>query len=677
MSSAELAELKGVGPAVAKKLEAYGLKNVNDLVLNFPRRYEDYSHVVDIKDLKPGQVSIKAKIVQATGRYVRRGMHITEAVASDDSGSVRIVWFNQPYRASALKKNQEYYISGKYELSRQRFSILNPSAELVSSLPISTARIVPVYRETKDLKSPTLRKILGQIKGQIENIEDNLPTDIVKKHRLLAKAAALKQIHFPEKTKDIEQAKRRLGFEEVFGLSLAALLNKRQNQKETAHKIMFDERLAKKFVAELAYKLTDDQRKVIWQAYLDMQKTVPMNRLVQGDVGSGKTVVAAMAALMAIKNGYQAALMAPTEILARQHAETIHKMLKPLGMENQMVLLVGGMKQSEKKRARASIQDGRAKFLVGTHALITDKVDMHKLGLVIIDEQHRFGVRQRQELLKKAGKMPHMLSMTATPIPRSLALTLYGELDVSVISKKPNNRLPITTKIIPPSSRNELNQSIERQIDKGHQAFIVCPLITDSEILNINSAETVYKKISEREFKHRRVGLLHGRQRADEKEKIMKDFAQKKIDILVSTTVVEVGVDVPNATVMVIEGAERFGLAQIHQLRGRVGRGDEQGYCYLVPSEAKTSTYRLEALTRSSDGFMLAELDLELRGPGAIYGQAQHGQLDLRIANLSDTRLISEARQSAQEFIDGEYSLSDYPELKEHVNKYRTITTLN
>lgn len=408
-----------------------------------------------------------------------------------------------------------------------------------------------------------------------------------------------------------------------------------------------------------------------------MQKTTPMNRLVEGDVGSGKTVVAAMAAVMALADGYQIALMAPTELLARQHAETIHKLLTPLGKESDVALLVGGMKTKEKELVYEQISAGHARFIIGTHALIQERVDMQKLGLIVIDEQHRFGVEQRKKLMKKAGHMPHLLSLTATPIPRSLALTLYGELDISVIDAKPAGRQPVHTKICSPNSRASLNADLEKELEAGRQMFVVCPLITESTTSSSRSAEKVYEEFTKRDFKKWRIGLLHGKLKAQEKNEIMDRFVRHELDILVSTTVIEVGVDVPNASIMLLEAAERFGLSQIHQLRGRVGRGGHTGYCYLMMSDSKSPPKRLEALERIHDGFKLAELDLELRGPGAIYGTLQHGALDLRIAQLSDTKLIARARHAAQDFIEHADDLLQYPQLYKHVTDARAVTHLN
>jgi ATP-dependent DNA helicase RecG len=672
-----LTEVRGVGGELSKKFAVLGVKTVHDLIYFYPRRYDDYSDIQPISKIRPGVVTIKAVIKQAKGRYVRRGMHITEAVASDDSGSVRIVWFNQPYRAAALKSDQEYYISGEFALKSQRLSIMNPSAELVSSFPVNTARIVPIYRETKGLKSSQFRKCLSQVMGEIRTLPENLPSWIVDHYKLITHAQAIEAIHFPESAAALQAARLRLGFEEVFGLTLAALLNKYELLHDEAIAIPFDEKLAKEFVSHLPFSLTDAQRKVIWQIYKDIGKVQPMNRLVEGDVGSGKTVVATMAAVMAMKQGFQVAFMAPTELLARQHAETVHDLLKPLNLQDEVGLLVGGLKPAQKKTAQDRIKTGDMRFIIGTHALIQEKVDMHRLGFVVIDEQHRFGVDQRKALQAKAGHALHVLNMTATPIPRSLALTLYGELDISIIDVKPAGRKTIKTKIVSPNSRKQLNEKIEAELAAGRQMFVVCPLITESEALQAKSVEVVYEEMQKGAFKHRRIGLLHGKMKPEDKDAVMQQFASGKIDILVSTTVIEVGVNVPNATVMLIENAERFGLAQIHQLRGRVGRSEHQGYCYLMLGDSSEPSRRLRALESSSDGFALAELDLEIRGPGAIYGTMQHGQLDLRIAKLTDTKLIAAARRAAQEFIDRQEDLLQYKELHGRVQKLRAVTNLN
>jgi ATP-dependent DNA helicase RecG len=672
-----LRELSGVGDAQAQKFAVLGLKTAQDLLDYYPRRYEDYSALTPTNKLRPGIVTIEAVIKQAAGRYVRRGMHITEAVASDESGSVRLIWFNQSYRASSLKSGQRYFISGQYELSRQRFVIMNPSIERVSDFPVNTARILAVYRETKGLTSRQIRLAMQQVLTLTKALPETLPDWLLNEHKFMGRGEAITALHSPVTTQQIADAKRRLGFEEIFCLSLASLLNKQENQLEKALAIKFDVQLAKDFVKHLPFVLTDDQKRAVWQIYQDMKLPRPMNRLVEGDVGSGKTAVATMAALMVLAKGKQVALMAPTELLARQHAETIYKLLEPLGMESKVALLVGGLSPAQKVKAKHAIASGHAGFLIGTQALIQDQVDMHDLALIIIDEQHRFGVEQRKRLMAKAGHMPHVLSLSATPIPRSLALTLYGEMDISILAEKPSGRLPIITEIVSPNSRKQLYASIDGKIAAGRQMFVVCPLITESTNSETNSAETVYKQLSKHEFKHRRIGLLHGKLKTGEKLDIMERFVSHELDILVATTVIEVGVDVPNASIMMIENPERFGLAQLHQLRGRVGRDQEQGHCYLVLSDSQPPNRRLRALTTSQDGFKLAELDLSLRGPGAVYGTAQHGALDLRLAPISDTRLITLARRSAEQFLGRKEDLLHYKHLAITVNRLRAVTNLN
>lgn len=671
-----IASLKGVGEKLAQKLSLLGIKTKKDLIFYYPRKYDNFSEISKIHDLNPGSVTIRASIKQANGRYVRRGMHITEAVVSDDTGSVRLVWFNQPYRAKALKPGAEYFISGNYEISRGRFAIMNPGAELASDFPLNTARIVPIYRETKGLKSNQIRKIIASINKDIAKIPETLPEIVIQEEGLMPLGKALLGIHFPKSASDLDDARRRMSFDEVFTLVLSALINKKDNLKSLAPKIPFDEQLIKSFVDSLPYKLTDAQRKVAWQVFKDLEKNVPANRLIEGDVGSGKTIIAAMVCLLAAKQGMQAAVMAPTEILARQHFQTFSELLKPFGLGSKVHLLLGSMKPAQKTKVQKAIESSSFGVIIGTHSLIAEKANFKNLALVIIDEQHRFGVQQRKALLKKAGHIPHLVSMTATPIPRSLALTVYGELDISVIDQLPPGRKRPITKIIPPTSKPRLYKELDKSLEAGRQMFVVCPLISESDIMKYLSAEEVYKDFSERTFKHRRNALIHGKLKTDEKVKIMEDFTAGKIDILISTTVIEVGVNIPNASIMLIEGVERFGLAQVHQLRGRIGRGYHQGYCYLLMSDSSAPGRRIRALENTSDGFKLAELDLQIRGPGAIYGGAQHGILDLRLADISDTKLIAKARNAAENFLEAN-NLDDYPELSEEVYKNRTITSLN
>jgi ATP-dependent DNA helicase RecG len=673
---AAITEVKGVGPAMAGKFKMLGIRTVADLIDYYPRRYDDYSAVTPIASLQPGPVTLRATIQSATGRYVRRGMHITEAVASDDSSSVRLVWFNQPYREAALKRDQEYYISGNFELRRGRFSITNPSMELVSDFPLNTARIVPIYRETKGLKSAQIRAAIGSVTKLIEDLPETLPEWLLDQQDLMPLADAMLAVHFPESSEHLKAARHRLGFEEVFSLNLASLMNKLEIEGEQAPPVPFEESLAKKFVAALPFTLTDSQRSVVWQIYQDMQRDQPMNRLVEGDVGAGKTVVAAMAALMVLRHGHTVALMAPTELLARQHAATLQKLLEPLGYGDHVGLLVGSLSTAQKKNAHQAIEAGSMRFIVGTHAVIQDAVVAHNLELVIIDEQHRFGVGQRKALQAKAGHMPHVLSLTATPIPRTLALTLYGELDISILGVKPVGRLPVVTEIIPTTDRLKLYDRVEKELDAGRQMFVVCPLVSESDMLDAEAAEKVYEDLRTKRFRKRRVGLLHGKMKAEAKQTVMQQFVAHEIDILVATTVIEVGVDVPNATVMILENAERFGLSQIHQLRGRVGRSSHQGYCFMMLGDNSPPSKRLEALVRTDDGFKLAELDLKLRGPGAIYGTFQHGQLDLRIAQLTDTHLLVAARKAAEDFLERD-DLVHYTELQNRISRLRAVTNLN
>jgi ATP-dependent DNA helicase RecG len=516
---------------------------------------------------------------------------------------------------------------------------------------------------------------LSELRTLIVNLPETLPTDIVKSGRLLSRGEAYLAIHFPRTASDVEKARERLGFEELFELLLASQLNRQENAKLEGWHIPFNQLVVKAFVAKLPFKLTGAQRLAAWEILQDFEKATPMNRLLQGDVGSGKTVVAGLAARQAAHEGFQTALMAPTEILAEQHADTLQKLLLPFGVK--VGLLTGSVKGAARKALYKAISEGNVQVIVGTHALIQATVIFKKLGFVVIDEQHRFGVNQRQELLKKSLRMPHLLAMTATPIPRSLALTVYGELDMSILNESPNGRLPIVTKLWSPNSRAQLYELIDSEMEKGRQAYVICSLIDNNPDNELKSVQAEYKKLQNSVFKHRRIGLLHGKLDAEEKSAVMRQFASGQLDVVVSTTVVEVGVDVPNATVMLIEDADQFGLSQLHQLRGRVGRSEHQSYCYLVTSTSTKPSQRLKEIERSNDGFYLAEVDLKLRGPGEIYGSAQHGALNLQVATLADSKLIKRAQLAAHGFIDSGQNLLDYRELASHVRQYQRLTTLN
>ncbi len=668
--------LRGVGPKLAQDLNGAGIYTLGDLIDYWPRRYDDYSSVLPVSKIKPGLVNIKGRFSNLSQRRSKRGLHLTEGLFSDDSGGVKVVWFNQPYRISGLKKDEEYYLRGDFGLKAGSLNIVNPSIELVRE--VSDAAIIrPVYRETKNLKSNLLRKLLSQIEPVFDQITETLPDWLLEDNNLTARSKALHDLHLPDSQQAIIKARERLAFEEVLQMQLAGELIKRDLGEGQAPVIEFSQQLAQEFVAELPFKLTDDQRRSVWQIYQDMSDSSPMNRLVEGDVGSGKTVVACMAALMAIRAGYQVLFMAPTEILARQHAASLAKLLDHTPWASQIGLLIGALKPAQKRELHQRIKDGECKLVVGTSALIQDAVATDNVALVIIDEQHRFGVDQRSKLKTKAGLFPHVLCMTATPIPRTLALSLYGELSVTQLKSMPSGRQPIVTEIILPTAKASLYKLIDQKINEGRQAFIVCPVIEDNPDNSFVSAEKLYADLSKGFFKHRRLGLLHGGLKADEKDQVMQSFKKGDIELLVSTTVIEVGVDVPNASVMVVESAERFGLAQIHQLRGRVGRGEHQGFCYLVPSPDQPISKRLRVLSYISDGFRLSEIDLELRGPGAIYGVKQSGALDLRIASLDDQAQISRAKNAAVEFVDRGESLLKYPQLDQRVKHFRSVRNLN
>ena len=673
--SSSIDKVKGVGPKTAEQLHSSGIDTVEDLLVFLPRRYDDFSDVTLISDIKPGKATIKAKCESISTRQVRRGLRLTTATLSDDSGKLQAVWFNQPYRATQLKSDEEFYFSGEFEFKYNRYQLANPSAEKVSDTPVQTDRVLPVYRQIKGLKSQVVRKIINELKPLMTMVPETLPGNVVAGNKLASRSEALLGLHFPKTNSDIELGRRRFAFEELFQLLLASQYNKQANNRLEGWSIPFHQDSVKKFVANLPFELTNSQRLSAWEIIQDFERSTPMNRLLQGDVGSGKTVVAGLAMREAARAGMQSALMAPTEILASQHAETLSRLLEPFGVT--VGLLTGSVKSGARKELLHQIANGGVDIVIGTHALIQDSVEFHQLGFVVIDEQHRFGVNQRQQLLSKSVKMPHLLSMTATPIPRSLALTVYGELDVSVLRDMPKGRKPIETHLWSPNSRAQLYTKIDEQIEQGRQVYIICSLIDDNPENDTKSVQEEYKRLSGSVFKHRNIGLLHGKLKSDEKDQIMSKFSTGELDILISTTVVEVGVDVPNATVMMIENADQFGLSQLHQLRGRVGRSDLQSYCYLMMSDSKKPSQRLREIEKSNDGFYLAEVDLRLRGPGEIYGKAQHGALNLQVASLADTKLISEAQSAARDFVESGDDLVQYKQLADQVRYYQRLTTLN
>lgn len=670
-----LDKIKRVGPKTAEQLAAAGLHTVGDLIEFLPRRHEDFTEVVKIADIHPGKMTIRARCEKIATRPVRRGLKLTTATLADETGKLQAIWFNQPYRETQLKSGDEFFFSGEFEFNYNKYQLTNPSAEAASEVPVQADRMVPVYRVVKGLKSLTVRKIMNELRPLMSMLPETLPEALIEREKLMPRGDALLTMHFPKAPQDVAQARERLAFEELFQLLLASQLNKQENAKLTGWAIPFEQSVVAEFVKQLPFALTDAQRRAAWEIIQDFEREVPMNRLLQGDVGAGKTVVAGLAARQAAHHGFQTAVLAPTEILASQHAETLSRLLEPFGVT--VGLLTGSVKGTARKTLYEQIASGGVQVVVGTHAIIQEAVTFHRLGFVVIDEQHRFGVNQRQALLTKSERMPHLLAMTATPIPRSLALTVYGELDVSILNQLPKGRKPIETKIWSPVSRDALYAKIDSELAAGRQAYVICSLIDDNPDNDIKSVEAEFKKLRNSVFGHRRIGLLHGKLAADEKDSVMRAFAAHELDILVSTTVVEVGVDVPNATVIMIENADRFGLSQLHQLRGRVGRSSHQSYCYLVTSDTSKPSQRLKEIEKSNDGFYLAEVDLKLRGPGEIYGRAQHGALNLQIATLADTKLIARASKEAKWFAETGQDLLHYKQLAAQVEHYQRLTTLN
>jgi len=669
--------IKGIGQAQLDKFSSINIYTIADLIDYFPRKYIDYSHLTKISELQPGEISIKAKIDKVSNRYTRRGLVITEATAFDDSGIVKIIWFNQAYRKKSIIQDREYLINGRFGLFSGRLVINSPSLELVSDFPVNGARIVPIYKASKLISSRLIRLTMAKIFRSNFKVNEYLPQSIVKKNHLIDYFQALKQIHFPDSFSDLEQAKKRIAFNEVLNLFIASHLNRQQLSLHHSLKIKPDLSLINKFIDSLPFNLTNSQKQVSWQIMLDLQKDYPMNRLVEGDVGSGKTIVALLSSISLIKQGYQVCFLAPTEVLARQHYQTMSNLLKSVKLDQTVGLLIGSTKTKDKSLIKQKIKNDQILLIIGTHALLQDDVQFGSLALVVVDEQHRFGVKQRQALQQKTTYQPHLLSLSATPIPRSLALTIFGELSISRLIEKPSLMKDITTEIVTEHNLNQVYDFTKSKLDQAQQAFIVCPAITEDNFLRGKSVETIYNELKSTIFKDYKVGLIHGQLKTNLKNQVMSDFVNHRLDILIATTVIEVGVDVPNATVMIILDADQFGLAQIHQLRGRVGRGQIAGYCFLVGDQKILQNDRIKILKNYNDGFYLAEADLKLRGPGAIYGDNQHGSLDLRFANLDDHDLLHAARISAEEILKLDPKLLKYKQLRKKIENLNNISRLN
>ncbi len=697
-------EIPRIGPQYQKRLKRLGIKTAGQLLFHFPHRYEDFSNVIPIAEVKKGEtVSIQGKILDIKNiRTFRKRMVLTQALVGDKSGSLQIVWFNQPYLINSLKKGDCLFLAGKMNQSKSGRYLSSPAYEKASdeiqfrnSDLIHTGRLVPVYPETEGLSSKWLRFIVKPLLDKLANkMSDPIPDFLVKKHNFPALTEALWQIHFPDSLQLAEKAKKRFSFEELFFLSLFVLREGGKLTGEKAASMALNLELIKGFVKNLPFQLTDDQKKVCWQILQDLQKPFPMNRLLQGDVGSGKTVVAAMAALSVARSGFQTALLAPTEILAQQHYQTFNLTLK--NYKTGLGLITGKENKFKGRKIKRTellekAKNGKVDILIGTHALVQKEVKFGKLALVIVDEQHRFGVEQRAHLCqfassdKRKGKLiPHFLSMTATPIPRTLSLTIYGDLDLSLIKELPKGRKKVITEIVPPEERSKTYDFARKEIKKGGQVFVICPRIESSngsqESLDrreiswaeVKAVKEEYEKLAKKIFPEFKVSFLHGKMKNEEKSTIMKKFKEGKTDILVSTSVIEVGIDIANATVMLIEGADKFGLAQLHQFRGRVGRGKEQSFCFLMTDfPSQKTNQRLRALIRCDSGFELAEKDLEIRGPGDFIGQRQWGIPNIAMQALKDISLVEEARKEAKEIMETDPGLKKYPLLREKLTRFR------
>ncbi len=657
--------VKGVGEARARLLSKLGIYSVNDVLNFFPRDYQDRSVLKKITELADGEeCGVRASLVSnVTESRPRRNLSIIKALVSDGTAFLSLTWFNQSYIKNNLKNGVEYIFFGKVKRSGMRLEMNNPVIETAEQFGKNTGRILPVYSLTKGLTQTHLRKITeNALKLTGERFEETLPQDLRESYNLSQIRYSYEEIHFPQSFQHMVQARRRLVFEELLILQLGLLKSKGISLEQKGNKLKPVD--ISPLLNKLSFKLTSAQKRVFEEICNDMQSEKKMNRLIQGDVGSGKTIVAVLAIYLAAKNKYQSAFMAPTEILAEQHYRSISPLFGELGVS--VRLLTGSTKKKEKEEIKALTKEGKIDVLIGTHAILEDDTEFFKLGLVITDEQHRFGVRQRAKLSVK-GENPDLLVMTATPIPRTLTLALYGDLDVSIIDELPPDRKPIDTYAVNESYRDRIYNFIRKNVADGRQAYIVCPLVEDSDEIEAESAEGLAERLKNNELKDLRVGLIHGKMKSSEKEKVMRAFVKGQLDVLVSTTVIEVGVNVPNATLMVIENAERFGLSQLHQLRGRVGRGKYKSYCILInQSKSDVSRKRMEIMTSTNDGFVISEKDLELRGPGDVFGVRQHGLPELKIANLyRDIDILNDVQKAVKQIIDGNL-LSD--------NQYRPLS---
>jgi len=667
--------IKGIGPKRLSIFQKQGINTVEDLLYYFPKRYEDRSNFIKISQLKEGQYyTVKAKVLARGERtsFRRKNFKILEVVVSDSTANLYCVWFNQPYLKDYFKPGQELILYGRIQRFKERLQMNSPEFEILeadSSSSLNMGRITPVYSLAESISQRKFRQIIKYaLDKYIPKIQDFLPYDIRARYKLLNIAQALINIHFPQNDTLLKEAYRRLSFEEffIFQIPLALRKLKTKSLSGIAHKT--EGRLLEQFVSGLPFRLTSAQERVLLEIKEDMQKPFPMHRLLQGDVGSGKTIVATISAIMAIQGGYQVAFMVPTEILARQHYERIKEqlLLSKIEAEVKLGLLTSSINKKEKRKIYDEIKEAKIQFVIGTHALLEEELKFKNLGLVIIDEQHKFGVSQRA-ILPQKGLNPDYLIMTATPIPRSLAISLYGDLDISIIDELPPGRTPVKTLLFNSEEVSEAYKLAKEELQKAHQVFVIYPVIEESLYLDIKGAKIMYEELKD-EFKGYRLGLVHGKMKQSEQDKIMDKFRKHEFDILVATTVLEVGVDIPNATCMIIEHAERFGLAQLHQLRGRVGRApNTESLCILVSDmENEEVIQRLEAMLKYNDGFKIAEEDLRLRGPGEFFGKRQHGLSELRIANpLSQIELLKQAKDEAIKLVQRDPQLNQNILIKE------------
>ena len=636
--------LKGVGPKTAERFEKLGILTLSDLLCHYPRRYLDFSKPYSIAEAPADtECVVKAEVfAKPGGRILPGGRRMERITAGDDVSSLEITWFNNPYAAQKLELGQGYYFQGIVTGGMLRRQMVNPQVR--TDAQVKSSPFEAVYPQTEGLTSSAIAKCVRQLLPHAELLPDPLPPEMLKKYRLLSKADAVRAIHCPATEEEAFAARRRLIYEELLVLQLG--IGRMKNHGAASTGAPMKKADASPFWESLPFSPTGAQRRAVEEILTDMSGETSMNRLLQGDVGSGKTLVAAAAIWACIRAGYQAALLAPTEILASQHAENLNRLLSPFGMR--VALLTGGMKAAARRTTLAAIRDDEADLIVGTHAILSEGVEFARLGLAVVDEQHRFGVRQRGLLAEKAAN-PHLLVMSATPIPRTLGLLMYGDLDISILDELPPGRKPVKTRCITGKKRADLYGFLDREIDSGRQVYIVCPAIEDAGGSGLNAVKSYYEDIAKAYLPDRRVGLMHGKLKPKEKAEVMDDFKSGRLDALVSTTVIEVGVDVPNATVMVIENAERYGLSALHQLRGRVGRGAAESWCFLVSDNASESVQkRLKFLCSTSDGFAVAQYDLETRGPGDFFGSRQHGLPTLQIADLmNDTRTLHAAQSEA------------------------------